>query len=302
MKAEFKKRVPLIIAVVSASAAILLLNVYLRKREVEIWTRMKQEEQKAEAAKPKVVMGVVITAKKDIPAQTPITAEDLTFKQLPVEYIQPGAVTTLEQVIGQISSSPISADEQILSIKLQPPGNIGKSLAEMTPEGKRAITVTVEDLSNIVKLLKPGDYVDIFAFIALPSLDPKSKEKAPPQLIPLFQSIQILAIGSETMASTGKEKNMNTGAVPNTVTFALTPAEGALLAFVQENGKIKLSLRSSQDANVEQLAPADWGTLFKYLSTSRPEGAGVVGPSVEIYRGLQKEIVPLSTSNNNKEK
>lgn len=302
MKAEFKKRVPLIIAVISASAAILLLNIYLRKREVEIWNRMKLEEQKAEAAKPKVVMGVVIIAKKDIPPRTPITAEDLTFKQLPAEYIQPGAVTSLEQVIGQISSSPISAEEQILGVKLQPPGNVGKSLAEMTPEGKRAVTVPIEDLASIVSLLKPGDYVDIFAFIALPNIDPKSKEKTPPQLIPLFQSIQVLAIGNETIASTGKEKNKNMGSSPQTVTFALTPQEGTLLAFVQENGKIKLSLRSAQDVNVDQIAPADWNTLFKYLSTSKPEGAGVVGPVVEIYRGLQKEIIPLATSNNNKEK
>ncbi len=300
MKAELKKRIPLAIAVVSGAIAILLLNIYLRKREVEIWTRMKQEEEAAAAAKPKITMGVVIIAQKDIPAQTPITAEDLTFKQLPTEYIQPGAVTALEQVIGQISSSPISAEEQILGIKLIPAGNIGKSLAEMTPEGKRAITVAVENMANIASLLKPGDYVDIFAFIALPNTgDAKSKEKPTSRLISLFQNVQVLAIGNETVSSTGKEKNKSGGTAPQTVTFALTPQEGALLAFVQENGKIKLSLRSAQDANVDQVAPADWDTLLNHLST-QPGGDGIGGPVVEIYRGLQKEVVPLSNSNNKK--
>jgi len=298
MKADLKKRIPLAIAIVSGIAAILLLNVYLRKREVEIWNRMKYEQQKLEASKPKVTMGVVITAKREIPARTPITADDLTFEQVPAEYIQPGAVTALDQVIGQISSSPIGAEEQILGIKLMPPGNVGKSLAEMTPEGKRAITVTIEDLSSMVGFLKPGDYVDIFAFIALPDLrSTKTKEKPASRLISLFQNVQVLAIGSETAASTGKEKNKNTGMVPQTVTFALTPQEGSLLAFVQENGKIKISLRSSQDANVEPVGPADWNTLFNYLSTTQRGDAGIGGPVVEIYRGLQREEVQLSTTN-----
>jgi len=300
MKIELRRKFPLIIALVCGIAAIILLNLYLKRRENEIWDRMRQQEQKASAAKPKVTMGVVLVAKKDIPTQTPITAEDITFKQVPLEYIQPGAVTSFEQVMGQIASGPISADEQILSTKLLPPGNIGKTLSEITPEGKRAVTVSVDNLASIAGLLKPGDYVDIFALIALPKKTlSQAKEESDPRLISLFQGVQVLAMGNDLIASKSKTKENATAA--QTVTFALTPQEAALLSFVQEHGKIKLALRSSQDTKVEAVAPADWDTLLNYLSTSQGEKAGLEGqPVVEIYRGLQKEIVPLSASNKQK--
>lgn len=302
MKIELRRKFPLIIAVVCGIAAIILLNLYLKSRESEIWEKMKQEEQRAQAAKPKVTMGVVLVAKKEIPVQTPITAEDLTFKQVPVEYIQPGAVTSLEQVIGQIASGPIGAEEQILSTKLLPPGNVGKTLSEITPEGKRAVTVSVDNLSSIAGLLKPGDYVDILALIALPKRTAaQAKEESAPRLISLFQGIQVLAMGNELVTSKNKTKESGASASAQTATFALTPQEAALLSFVQEHGKIKLALRSSQDTKVEAVAPADWDTLLNYLSTSQGEKAGLEGqPVVEIYRGLQKEIVPLSASSKEK--
>jgi len=302
MKIELRRKFPLIIAVVCGIAAIILLNLYLKGREAEIWNKMRQQEQKALAAKPKVTMGVVLVAKKDIPTQTPITAEDITFKQVPLEYIQPGAVTSFEQVMGQIASGPISAEEQILSTKLLPPGNVGKTLSEITPEGKRAVTVSVDNLSSIAGLLKPGDYVDIFALIALPKKTvSQAKEESEPRLISLFQGIQVLAMGNDLIASKSKIKESGSATAAPTVTFALTPQEAALLSFVQEHGKIKLALRSSQDTKVEPVAPADWDTLLNYLSTSQGEKAGLEGqPVVEIYRGLQKEIVTLSASNKQK--
>lgn len=302
MKIELRRKFPLIIAVVCGIAAIILLNLYLKNRESEIWDKMKQEEQRAQAAKPKVTMGVVLVAKREIPVQTPITAEDLTFKQVPVEYIQPGAVTSLEQVIGQIASGPIGAEEQILSTKLLPPGNVGKTLSEITPEGKRAVTVAVDNLSSIANLLKPGDYVDILALIALPKrAAAQAKEESEPRLISLFQGVQVLAMGNELVISKNKAKESGASAAAQNVTFALTPQEAALLSFVQEHGKIKLALRSSQDTKVEAVAPADWSTLLNYLSTSQGQKAGLEGqPVVEIYRGLQKEVVPLSAPSKEK--
>lgn len=77
-----------------------------------------------------------------------------------------------------------------------------------------------------------------------------------------------------------------------TVTLALSPQEAVLLSFVQEHGKIKLNLRSSGDTQKESIKPADWDTLLQYLyPTSVIEGKQAV---VEIYRGLKKEIVPLT--------
>ncbi len=306
LQQKLRERIPLIIAIICGILAILLLNVYLGRRESEIWQRMKlaqqQTQQQPQPARAPEETGIVLIAQRDIPPQNPITADDLLMREMPVQYIQPGAVTSLAQVIGQIASTPIAAGEQIVKTKLLPPGKIGKSLSEITPEGKRAVTVSVDNISSIGGLIKPGDYVDVFALISPPSeAGWPQVEKTTPHLVSLFQGVEVLAVGDEFVAPSGassrgsreKERKLSTTAA-GTVTLALNPQEAILLSFVQERGKIKLALRSLEDAKVESIKPADWDTLFKYLYPTKELDSEREQPVVEIYRGLKKEVVPLS--------
>ena len=299
---RIQKRLPLIIALACGIWAILLLNSYLKRRETEIWERIKQAQRQAQPAKPPVQMAIVLVAGKDIPPQVPITPADLLIKEIPVEYIQPGAVSSLDEVIGQIASAPIAAGEQVLKTKLLPPGKIGKSLSEITPAGKRAVNVSVDNMVGIANLIRPGDYVDVLALIAIPgsATQATSAQSSTPRLISLFQNVEVLAVGGEFVApseisSTAKKEQLKAaGAASGTITLALSPQEAVLLSFVQEHGKIKLTLRSSEDTQKETTKPADWDTLFQYLYPSREGGAEGQRPVVEVYRGLNKEIVPLS--------
>ena len=89
-------------------------------------------------------------------------------------------------------------------------------------------------------------------------------------------------------ASTQQESNQ-------LITLALSPQDAGLIAFVQEQGKIRLTLRSPADAKVEQVQPATWETLFKYLMPQN-QTQEVVKPEnpddyVEVYHGLNKERV-----------
>lgn len=300
---KLREKFPLIIAIACGILAILLLNVYLRNRESEVWQRMKQVQQQAQPARTAEQIGVALLAKRDIPPQTPITPDDLLIKEIPIRYIQPGAVTSLAQVIGQIAAVPIAAGEQILKTKLLPPGKIGKTLSEITPEGKRAVTVSVDNIASIAGLIKPGDYVDVHALISPPSgVGWPGVEKTAPRLVSLFQSIEVLAVGGEFVASSGissaaeRERARKLSIPVGTVTLALNPQEAILLSFVQEHGKIKLALRSLEDVKIESIKPADWDALFQYLYPTSIEEPELEGrqPVVEIYRGLKREVIPLS--------
>jgi len=142
----------------------------------------------------------------------------------------------------------------------------------------------------------------VLAFIALPEKNkqPGAKDSTP-RLIPLFQNIEVLAVGSEFTSSPAvnqpdkkeQAKKIATSTTTNAVTLALNPQEAILLTFVQEHGKIKLNLRSSEDTQKEIIKPADWDTLFQYLSTGKEGGADSKQPVVEVYRGLNREVVPL---------
>lgn len=257
--------------------------------------KIKQLEAQAELMRPPE-MGVVLVAAKDIPPQVPITHTDLAIKEVPLEYIQPQAAAALDDVIGQISPVPIASGEQILKNKLLPPGKIGKRLAEIIPEGKRGVTVLVDNISSGLSLIRPGDFVDVSALISMPPGAHPTPKESGPRLVPLFQNIEVLAVGSEFTDST-KEQAKTVSASPgtSTVTLALNPQEAALLSFVQENGKIKLNPRAFEDTEKHPLRAITWDDLLNYLSGGRESAQDESRlPTVEIYRGVNKETIPLS--------
>ncbi|MFH1507536.1 MAG: Flp pilus assembly protein CpaB [Candidatus Omnitrophota bacterium] len=302
---DLQRKFPLIIAIACGILAIILLNVYLQRREAEVWERLKRAERQAQPVEKPTRTGIVLLAQKDIPPQTPITPEDLVIKEIPLDYIQPGAVNSLDRVIGQIAIVPIAAGEQILRTKILPPGKIGKSLSEITPEGKRAVTVSVDNISSLAGLLQPGDHVDVFALITPPAgtiLSDEGKSSAP-RLVSLFQGVEVLAVGDTFIATASgvsqdaKKRAAGTGGAGlGTVTLALNPQETILLSFVQEHGKIKLSLRSADDTEFEAVQGADWDALFRYLYPGSGQQQVISGeqPTIEIYRGSRREYIPLS--------
>jgi len=304
---QIQKRLPLFIAICCGIMAIVLLNVYLQRRETQILEKVSQiqEKIKREARPPAPVepptpkMGIALLAKNNISAQAPITPSDIEIKELPVNAIQPGVATSLDQVIGQIAAEPIAKGEQIVKAKLLPAVQT-KSLSDVTPEGKRAVAILVDNASNITSLIKPGDFVDVFASLSPPSSSGKAKPTVDSSRIVLIsQNVKVLAVGTEVIDSQILRKEQATrGGASGSVTLALTPQEAILLSFVQEHGKIKLVMRSFEDMGTESIKPVDWDSLLQYLypPIATKEGSPSLGnlPTVEIYRGVRKEVIPLS--------
>jgi len=245
----------------------------------------------------------VLIAKKDIPAGTAINAEDLAPANVPNKYVQPQAVTSMDRISGMLTVAPISKGEQISLSKLSFTPQRTKGLADVTPVGKRAITIPVDNISSLAGMLKPGDYVDILAMIPIPVQTADGKQSAQLVVAPLFQNVQVLAVGRETGAPVksadryGYEEKKE---VTPLVTIALGPKETNLIAYVQEQSKIRLVLRSPADSKVESMTPTTLDSLLQYIlppPPPKPEVVPVKEPPkeyVEIYRGLSKEKIELS--------
>jgi pilus assembly protein CpaB len=254
-------------------------------------------------AQKKLEMEKVVVAKKDIPRGVSIEERMVTFKEVPIDYIQPRAARSIGRVVDKIAIAPISKGEQILLNKLTTSTQDFSSLSYRTPPGKRAILIPVDDVSSVGGMIKPDDYVDILGVI--PQTQEIEGEKVTQYFtVPLFQKVLVLAVGRETVTSrTGTKKS---GSGVKSITVALSPQEATLIAFVQEHGKIRFILRSPEDKDVVQVEPASWETLFKYLfpnyklqkvepepKEEKKEVKKPSTPEVEIYRGTQKEVVPL---------
>ena len=301
----------LIVGVVLAVVVVFLIKVYLDQQRQQA-----EEEAQRKAVKLQQSQTSVLVARQDIPKGTAITSELLTPKIVPKEYVVPQAVTSLDRISGMVTVAPIAKDEQIALSKLMLPreAHTGGGLAEATPVGKRAITINVDNITaSVGGMVKPGDYVDIIASLPVPSVTADGKQITQVATVPLFQNVLILAVGQQISAFTAAPEAggatrygspQQPQAQPQTsslITLALSPQEASLAAFAQEQGKLRLVLRSPADSQMQPLRPVGWEALFQYLmpkdvqATVKP-AAKPEEPSeyVEVYRGLKKEKVPLS--------
>jgi len=189
------------------------------------------------------------------------------------------------------------------------------SLAMATPVGKRAVSITVDSNSSLMGMIRPGDYVDVIGVIPVPALTADGKQATQAAVMPLFQNILVLAVGRDLGASAyagdsryRKEGDTSSSSSGSLITLALSPQEASLVAFAQDQSKIRLTLRSPADSRIEQVQPATWDTLLQYAIPQLNQAKGqtaeqqVVTPAlpkekpkeVEVYRGLKKEVITLS--------
>jgi Flp pilus assembly protein CpaB len=150
-------------------------------------------------------------------------------------------------------------------------------------------------------MLRPGNRVDLIALLPIHAQGADGKQANQLATFPLFQNVLVLAVGQETgavEAPVGRytEKKETTGGTP-LITLALAPQEANLVTFVQEQGKMRLILRSPSDPKVESLRPATWESLFAYvMPPPPPPPPKVEAPKdyVEIYRGLKRDKIEVA--------
>ena len=293
-----KQKIILIAGVVLALLAIVMTKMYLDQQKQVV-----QEEKRREIANMQANQAAVLVSKRDIPEGSVIEPEMLETAVVPNRFIQPQAVTSLDRIAGMITIAPISKGEQISLSKLsQSRRSGGGDLSGVTPSGKRAISIVVDNIASLSGMIQPGDYVDVLATIQIPEKGADGQVTAQMAVVPLFQNILVLAVGANTggmSVSSGSRyaEKAASGGENVLITLALGPQESNLIAFVQEQGKIRLIMRSPADAKVESIAPASWETLFQYIAPQSMvpvEKPVDTNEYVEVLRGLNKEKVPLS--------
>lgn len=262
----------IIVAAVLGVLAVTLAYVYWQQREA----RLRVEEV------------AVLVAAKDITKGGVIDYDMLAFQRVPVNFVQPGALGSRESAVGKTAEANMMAGEQILSTKLAAPGS-GLTLAGKTPPGKRAATITLETASAVGGMARPGDHVDVLAVFSTPAMT-----------ITLFQDVLVLAVG-QRMVPAAQERGRRGEEAPaptsrETVTLALSPQEVQILTVAMEQGKIRLTLRPRMEeeeplptVDLSNLPLAiDFNTLLQFYIRRAPPA-----PSVEVIRGLEKELAPL---------
>lgn len=250
----------------------------------------KSAQQVADAEKPQETVDVVI-AVRDLYMGLPITAEDVTVRQIEPEMVpRDYTFAQLTDVLGRTPRERILANEAVREERLARP-DAGVGLNAIVTPGKRAMTVATDTETAVAGLLQAGNYIDVIVTIA-----PEDTTAAGAKWVTdtILQGIKILAVGSsldseaEPTTETdkaGKPRPSNQTQTRNlkpSITLELTLEEAERLAQAVARGDIHVVLRS--DIDILQTTSNGPVTTENLIGLeAAPKGSGtprVTGPIV----------------------
>jgi pilus assembly protein CpaB len=208
-----------------------------------------------------------IVAKRDIKEMETINETLLEFKNVPKRFLEPAAIAiekkensaesqkTLKSLAGTIAIVPIKKGEQLTFNKITEP-SMRTGLSPQIAPGRRAISIPVNELTGVSKLLKAGDRVDIIAL-----LDGGGGKKETRIAKTILQDIPLLSVGRSVTNnaprivdadSTGRERvtSLVEDFSFSSVTLEVSPIDAQMLALLLSTGDaaLTLTLRNNDDS------------------------------------------------------
>ncbi|HZX31873.1 MAG TPA: Flp pilus assembly protein CpaB [Rhodocyclaceae bacterium] len=239
----------------------------------------------------------VAVASRDIDLGSPLNVTMVEMVGWPKDTIPSGAFNTSAALDGRVLKTNLVRGEPIVEAKLAPQGAKG-GLSAVIKEGKRAVTVRVNEVVGVAGFALPGNYVDVMVNLT----DHKSEQVSKIVL----ERILVLAVAQEANQDQTKPK------VVNAVTLEVTPEEAEKIDLVRNVGTLSLVLRNQMDSKpiltggaskqdilrVSQAAavasadvPAPRKAVARSHTVSRKPVERGSGSKVVVIRGLQKSEV-----------
>lgn len=190
----------------------------------------------------------VVVAKADIPLGAAVEDWALQVEQWPEPIIPDGAFATLDSVVGRVVRVDVFPGDPLVPGRLAPKGTAPGLEAKITP-GKRAMALRIDDVSGLAGMIQPNSRVDVLLTMG------GSTGKV------FMPNMRVLAMGSEVQRDEDGDPINTTVA-----TLEVTPEETERLAVAMSQGKIQLTLRGYQDA---ELVKTKGATSAEVLATLR---------------------------------
>lgn len=209
------------IALVLGLVAVYLANVFLSQNEKR-------------AAEANVGTTRVAVAAVPLDYGVELSAEKVRFVNFPNSSIPPGSYRTMTELLPmgkrRVALRPMQINEPILASKLSGEGQ-GASIAALLPDGKRAASVRINDVSGVAGFIQPNDTVDVL--VTRTPLDQRGAQITDV----LLQNVRVMAIDQNAKNADG------TPVIARTATLEVDPLDAQKLALAQQVGTLSLVLR-----------------------------------------------------------
>ena len=246
---------------------------------IGIWKYLNQTQ---ETVKKLTATRSVVIASKEIKAGAKIIKDDLAVKQIPVQSVVEGYFDTPDPLIGRIAKSTIQPNEIINGIRLVQKGALG-GLSVVIPEGKRAITIMVNEVIGVGGFISPGDYVDVLSVYKEKETQSKTGEVKEGDSFAktILQNVLILAVAEKIF----DPDNLSETApkIVNQVTIALTPQDSEKLTLAVAKSQLLLTLRPHGDNMLFNTTGATAEDVYDVGTPSSVQNVGTL-PNAKSYK------------------
>ena len=211
---------------------------------------------------------LVVASSEKIAIGTPISQSQLKLMRLPKGSAPVGVKDTVESLVGRVPKVEIAPGEIILESMLFSP-NSSAGLAFAISPGKRAMSMNVNEVTDVAGFVSPGAYVDVLF---------SSKDDVGRYISRIImQRILVLAVAQDRAGSDEAKPKLATS-----VTLEVTPQQAEVLDAARMAGSISLVLRNQTEGS--GLEQSDTQT-----QTTTESGVEVIrGTSVRMESGLGK--------------
>ena len=180
----------------------------------------------------------IAVAASDISLGQRLTPDLVKLVDWPSSSMPPGAHKDITALDGRVLRTSLLRGEAIIDTKLAPLGTTG-GLSAVIGEGRRAMTVRVNDVIGVAGFALPGNYVDILVNTQRDNDNNSARDKQISKIV--LERILVLAVAQDVGRDETKPR------VVNAVTLEVTPEQAEKLDLARSVGSLSLVLRNQLD-------------------------------------------------------
>jgi pilus assembly protein CpaB len=169
----------------------------------------------------------------EIAPRTTITGDMVARVPFPRDNIAPDAITNLTNVVGKVAVDRIKVKAQVRVSDVVRQGQT-PTFSFSIPPGKRAITISVDEVRGVGSGIKPDDHVDILATYH----DTNMRQDTTRMLL---QDVPVLWVNQ------GETDSSSSAGAKSSITLAVSPENGELLTAADRAGVLRVMLRPVLD-------------------------------------------------------
>jgi pilus assembly protein CpaB len=229
----------LLLAIVIGALAAALVYRYLHALSSEI--------EAARQATPGTVD--VVVANDTIPVGTRIAEQQVKVVAWPDKIVPDGAIADPKAVVNSVARVTIEKNQPLSQSQLL--GQGAEVLPLLIPDGMRAMSVKVDDVTGVSGFITPNSRVDV---LVAGAADAEGNQGQRSKLV--LQDVRVLAIGKSIAQSQDKPVE-----VP-TVTLLVSPEDAERLTLATRYEPVRLALRNYSDAAIVGTPGLTTASLF----------------------------------------